>query len=57
MRQRPTRKDPSVAAIYWFARFAESIEHGDAIMAGTARDQLRELGFDVQPIRARRRRS
>lgn len=47
--------DSVTLATYWFARLADSLESGDALMADAARDKLRVMGFDVRPIGRRRR--
>lgn len=56
MKPRAIADIPSVRAIYWFARFSEAVESGDSLLADAARDQLRDLGFEVASVRPSRRR-
>lgn len=58
--RRTITADPGLSVAYWAARLYDALMTGDSIMATTARRELLELGFDVQPlevlIRPRRRR-
>jgi hypothetical protein len=49
--------DIMIRATYWFARLADALEAGDAIMAASAREHLRRLGYDVRLTRRSKAKS
>lgn len=56
MKTRRSQLDRGIQASYWMLKLADAVEAGDSLMAEAARAQLLAIGFEVSPVRPRRRR-
>lgn len=52
--KQPNPRDAALEwPIYWFASLERAIEQGDYRAAATAQDNLRRLGYEVMPRKAK----
>lgn len=56
MKIRLSMQDRGIQASYWMLKLADALDCGDSLMADAAHDRLLALGFEVAPVRTRRRR-